>query len=353
MPTGDTGKQLQRSRDRRAKYRDEINRRRRELSAARRSLARAAVWQAYQQNPPAKNLPADQQLRLWLNAKGWNIRQLAREIGISARSVFDWLRGKHPPVRHHLSKLHEITGLECFTPPLPLPVQERRPKYVEEVRAAAAILKDLVIRCGLASREIRDLEISQVEPKGIRVRNGRLIRFGDGWHEVSPDLFKKWMSVAQPQKYLFFQLKPVDRGRPATGLWIVRMLKKAGVSIRRSQTPRVQHFASDAKRFGTGPRLLRHVRKVHLLSKTHSTAVWKQLVLATTNHISPIRSDAMRRRQRGRPVEKADTFAAAQKLHKGGMSWSKAAQRLTPRAFTQDPRKAAEALRKGAARLRT
>lgn len=42
----------------------------------------------------------------------WTVRQLAREIGVSARSVFDWLRGEYQPVGRMRRRLREITGIE-------------------------------------------------------------------------------------------------------------------------------------------------------------------------------------------------------------------------------------------------
>lgn len=340
----------ERSRNRRSAHAVDINARRREVVAQRREIERSERWAKYIANPPNPSLPPGYQLRLWLEAKSWNVRRLAIEIGVSARSIFDWINGKHPPVRHHLGKVHEITGLECFTPPLALDVRERRPKYVEEVQSGTAILKDLVIRCGLASREIRGLEVSHLEVKGIRTGKGRLIPFGDGWHEVSLDSFKKWMSVAQPQKYLFFQHKPVDRGRPATRLWIVRMLNKAGVSIRRSQTPRVQHFAGDAKRFGAGPRLLKHFRAFHGLSKTHSIAVWKQLIREGGSR-SLVGARPLK--NAGRKPQKTEIFKQAEVLHQNpGGSWPKIAKQLDPKAWAENPRKAAESIRQGVLRMK-
>jgi transcriptional regulator with XRE-family HTH domain len=265
------------SRAYRQQHRDAVNARRRQRAAQQRDREQAATWEAYQQNPAYKNLPSGEQLRLWLDAKGWTVRQCARHIGVSARSVHDWLNGTHPPDRPKRRRLYEATGLECFYSRVP----EKKPRYAEGSKLAAAVLRDLTIRCGLASREIRGIETSQVEARGIRMSAARFIRFGDAAHEVSGSAVKQWISSAQPTKYLFFQHKPVDRSRPGTPKWIIRMLKLAGVVVRRSQTPRIQHFANDAKRFGTGPRLLKHLREFHRLSKTHSTAVWKELIAGT------------------------------------------------------------------------
>lgn len=53
----------------------------------------------------------------------------------------------------------------------------------------------------------------------------------------------------------------------------------------------------------------------------------------------------------GRPEEKREVFLEAKKLHAAGFSWPKCAQRLTPHAFAEDPRKASTAVRIGVKRL--
>jgi transcriptional regulator with XRE-family HTH domain len=77
-------------------------------------LKQTARWSAYLSNPPDGSQPIGDQLRLWLDAKGWEVRQLARKIDVSARSVFNWLRGKHPPTGTHREKLYNLTGLRCL-----------------------------------------------------------------------------------------------------------------------------------------------------------------------------------------------------------------------------------------------
>lgn len=90
----------ERSRNRRRQFGEAINAQRRRRAADKRDIAAIERWARYVENRPDKTLPWDVQLKLWFAAqlKFQNKRQLARAIGVSSRSVFDWLRGKHPPV---------------------------------------------------------------------------------------------------------------------------------------------------------------------------------------------------------------------------------------------------------------
>ena len=336
----------QRARNARAERGDVINLRRRELAAQRRTAERERRWAAYQQDPPGSELPWNEQLRSWFEAqpKFATKRQLASEVGVSVRSVMDWFRGKHPPEGPRRRKLHEITQLECFRS------SERRPKYADQTRTAPALLKDLVEKCGLSSRELRRLEVSNVEAKGIRIPTGRLIPFGNEWHQVREAAVREWVAIAHPTSYLFFRLKPVDRNRPATAKWIVRMSRKAGISLRRSQSPRVRHFAVDAKRFGAGPRFLTHLKQVHGLSRTHSRAVWKELIEKSVKVGSKQKAPAIAPR-RGRPATKRHVFLEAKRLHAAGTSWADIAKKLVPEEFRKDWRAAKERIRIGVTKL--
>lgn len=93
---------------------DQIRRQARLRNAKRVEREREARWSAYVANLPDPGLPAAEQLRLWLRAKGWTVRRLADELGIVDGSASAWLTGRYQPSGEHLRKLHELTGLDCF-----------------------------------------------------------------------------------------------------------------------------------------------------------------------------------------------------------------------------------------------
>lgn len=338
----------------------EINAQRRKRWAARRAEKQAAAWKVYQQNPPDSHLPVGEQLRLWLDAKGWTVRQLAREVRVSARSVHDWIGGKHPPVGRKRRGLYDVTGLECF-------FAKRREKLPPAANVRAAdVMKDLVVRCGLNPSEVCNIQISQVTDRGIQISNKRLIQFGTGWERLDRAALEEWIVLARPERFLFFLRKPVDRSRPADSLWVLRALRSLGVRSRRSQTTRAWHFAGDFSRLGASRRFLTHLRRDHGLSKTGShealerlrrqkvllgeSGGWSAPADPGTAYLAfyPMKKKA----RRGRPTTKAAIFNAARKLRKQHLPWTGIAQQLTPKEFAEDPRRAAEAIRQGVRALR-
>lgn len=167
--------------------------------------------------------------------------ELAREIHVSRRTVLDWRNGKHPPVRSHRRKLYELTGLSCFADAADWKPRETPARKSGE-KAAVPLLHELVVRCGLATREIQQIRMSHIQNDGIRLSNGRFIPFGERWEEVNRSSFDEWRDRAKPTELLFFSRKPVDRQRPASGVWMTRALHASGVSMQRTEVARASRW---------------------------------------------------------------------------------------------------------------
>jgi len=352
---------IRKAREARRTHRQAINRRRRNLASEKRARQAQERWATYLQNTPSEALPWSEQLRLWFEAQPQlrNVRELARAVSVSPRSVFDWLRGKHPPVGRKRRKLYEISRLACFR----VVTRERRPPRAAQ-QEVPLIIRDLVVRCGLAPREIQMIRTANVELGGIRLSGGRLIPFGRKWEYVHQQPIETWISLAKPGEFLFFRQKPVNRDRPADRLWIVRQLHAANVKVRKSQAGRVHHFAGDFLRMDTKD-FLRHLQRKHGLSPSGAHSVRKELLkqrglaVAANRRVEGIDPEAAyavlypirNPRGAGRKATKTGIYAEAKRLHKAeGLSWPKIAKRLTPAEYAADPRKASEALRKGASR---
>lgn len=277
--------------------RDRINADRRMSNRERRRSERDERWHTYLLKPPSKDAHWSQQFRAWLKAQPFypGKRAFARAVGVSSRQVYDWLNGKSWPDRPRRRKLHEITGLECFA----VPRKEKRPERGAEA-AAAAVLKALVVRCGLANRQVRRLTVSQIEENGIRMGK-RLIAFGSGWHQVDRAPCVEWLAKATPSEFLFFQLKPVDRTRPTSAKWVIRMLRACGVEVDKRRGAHAAHFAEDSRRFGrTGSRLLRHLRLEHGLSKSGAREILSGSAKRTVQPAQRLKGGAVSLRQGGR-----------------------------------------------------
>lgn len=348
-----------RSRARRAKFRGAINSQRRVNAAKKRDQAASEKWASYQ--VPAVSLPWNEQLRIWFEAQPMfsNVRALARLLSVTPRSVFDWLRGKHPPVGRRRYKLYEITELACFR----VETRQKRPPQAA-LQQAPTIIRDLVVRCGLAPRDIQTLRAANVEQDGVRLPNGRLVRFGNKWEYVRLQPIETWISLAKPDEFLFFRQKPVDRGKPADRLWIGRQLRAAGIKMRTRQVGRMYHFAGDFLRMDS-KKFLQHVRREHGLSRSGVSSLNKDLLKrkdsvaagGAVERIDPEEAFSVlyplkNLRGAGRKAKKTSIFAEAKRLHeKEQLSWPKIAKRLTPDDWAKDTRNASEAIRKGAGRL--
>lgn len=265
---------LERVRKYRTDNREAVNTRRRKNAAAKRatSLEQTAT------EARAKLGRKPQTLNEWFptQARFSDWAQLAREIGVCRRTVLDWRTSKHPAVRGHRRRLFEITGLDCFADAANWKPREKPARKIGE-RAFVPVLAELVVRCGLATRELQQLRTSQIQTKGIQLASGRLILFGDKWEEVSRPALDAWLASARPTNFLFFLRKPVDRNRPVSAVWVSRVLHASGVSIRERRPARLRHFAGDFARLGSGERFLSHIRRVHALSKSGASGVLKVL----------------------------------------------------------------------------
>ena len=263
----DPERYVERTREHRRRHGKAINARRRELAAEKRGVelkrkaAHARIKLAREPRTLAEWFPTQARFSEWA--------QLAREVGVSRRTVLDWRTDKHPAVRGHRRKLYEITGLSYFADAANWKAREKPARKIGEA-AAVPLLAELVVRCGLPTRELRQLRLSQIEDKGIRLANGRLILFGEGWEQVSRGSLDAWLHRARPTELLFFSRKPVNRERPASGVWISRVLRASGVSIQERRSTRLRHFAGDFTLLGSGRRFTDHLRKTHRLSKSGS-----------------------------------------------------------------------------------
>lgn len=352
----DPEKYRQRSETRRQLFRPTINSRRRELSAAKR-LARL---EQEAQNDRDKLGREPQTINEWFLTQAMfsSWAQLGRTVGVSRTTMLDWRTGKHPPVRTHRKLLYEITGLPCFADAANWKPREKPARKVGE-KAAVPLLAELVVRSGLATRELQRIQVSQIKERGIQLDNGRIIPFGEGWEQVSHHSVDDWLERAKPMSWLFFSRKPVDRGQPASAVWISRALKAGGVTTQERRSARLRHFAGDFVRWGSGKRLLGHLTRVHNLSNSGARGILdalqrrKSLATGKLTGVSLDKAFDVLYRSAGRPATKVRIFEAASKLHGDGLSWPKIAQRLAAEEFAENPRRAAEALRKGVARLRT
>ena len=346
-----------RSRARRESQGEAINSQRRRRMAERRAeqLQRKAVQARARLNREPRTL--NEWFQAQVSFSKW--AQLARAIGVSRRTVLDWHTGKHPAVRGHRRKLYEMTGLACFADAAHWkPREEPARKTGEET--SVPLLAELVVCCGLATRELQRIRTSQIEDKGIRLANGRLILFGESWEQVSRKSLDAWLDRARPTDLLFFSRKPVDRSRPVSGVWISRVLRASGVSMQERRTARVRHFAGDFARLGSGERCLSHMRNVHALSKTGSHDVLvllqKRKALLSVNkrrlkggqpekafdELFPVKNEG------GRPAVKRQMFLAASRLRNDEhLAWPEIARRLDAGGYRDDPRKAGERMRLG------
>jgi hypothetical protein len=294
-------------------------------------------------------------------SKFFNWAQLARVAGVSRRTVFDWRNGKHPAVRVHRRKLYEITGLACFADAANWKPREKPARKIGE-EGAVALLAELVVRCGLATREIQRLRIPNPEDVGIRLGNGRLIPFGDKWEEVSRASLDSWLTRARPTDYLFFSRKPVDRNRPVSSVWIARTLRATGILLQRRRAARLRHFAGDFARLGSGKRFTDHLARIHGLSRSGSREALE--ILRTQK--ARISDQALTKcepkdafdllfplkNKGGRPAVKREMFLDAKRLKDTeDISWPEIARRLDPNGFKESPRKAGERIRLGVTSL--
>lgn len=190
----------------------------------------------------------------------------------------DWRNGKHPPVRGYRRRLYEITGLTCYGDAANWEPREKPCRKIGEERAVP-LLAELVVRCGLPTREVKQIRLSQIETDGIRLGSGRFIRFDEReWEKVNRASLDAWVERAGPTNYLFYSRKPVDRDRPASAQWIATTLQASGTSLRRSQSAWLHHAAGDFARLGGGRKgFLHHMRSVHGLSKGGAATLWQVL----------------------------------------------------------------------------
>jgi transcriptional regulator with XRE-family HTH domain len=254
-----------RSRTRRRLHGAEINRRRRQLYAQESSagLEQRAARARAELGRTAHTL--NEWFQTQAKFSSW--AQFAREMGVSRRTVHDWRIGAFPPARGHRRRLYELTGLRCFADAAGWRPRETSARRMGE-EPAVRLLADLVVRCGLATRELQRLRVSQIEEHGLRLAGGRFISFGEGWEQVSRGSLDDWLRRARPAELLFYSRRPVDRGQPVSRSWISRVLKAGGIQIHRGRTARIHHFAGDFKRLGDGGRFVKHLRRVHGLSRS-------------------------------------------------------------------------------------
>jgi hypothetical protein len=123
-------------------------------------------------------------------------------------------------------------------------LRERQPQGTR-TPAAVAVIKDLILNCGLSNKEIRELRISQISDGGIDLGPGRLLRFGTSTHCVSKQALEAWLGEAKPKDYLFYRRVPPDLRMPADRLWVINMAKRAGIPTQRSVSLRMKHFKDD------------------------------------------------------------------------------------------------------------
>lgn len=143
---------------------------------------------------------------------------------------------------------------------------------------AVLLVKELVLNCGLSTKEIRALRVSQIKPDGIPMSTHKFVKFGEERHCVSKSALDAWLSEARPKDYLFYRNRPRDHSKPVSPSWIVDVIKNFGVKVRRSRSIRTDHFEEDSNRFQDMRALHLHFRHFHGLSYTQSWALTKSLV---------------------------------------------------------------------------
>lgn len=347
------------ARERRRKHGAAINTRRRQLAAQKRSadLERRASQARTKLGREPQTLdewfPTQSKFSEWA--------QLARAIGVSRRTVLDWRTGKHPALRGHRRKLYEITSLACFADAANWNPREKPARKIGE-RPAIPLLKELVVRCGLATREIQRLHISQIQEDGIHLPSGRLIAFGEKWEQVGRASLDDWLNRARPTNLLFFSRKPVDRDRTVSGVWISRAMRASGVRMRERRTARLSHVAGDFARLGSGKRFTDHLVRIHGLSRSGACEALEilrtQKARTSEQALSKCEpQDAFDllfppKNKGGRPAVKRQMFLEARRLKDTeDLSWPEVARRLDPGGFKENPRKAGERMRLGVTSL--
>jgi len=344
-----------RSRNRRRLHAVDINARRRKLAAQKRIEGLVQSAEEARRKLGREPQTLDEWFPTQSDFSEW--AQVARAIGVSRTTMLDWRKGAHLAVRGHRRRLYELTRLACFADASNWKPREAHARKIGEI-AAVPLLEEFVVRCGLASREIRGIRLCQIQDSGIRFDGGRFIRFGEKWEEVSQASLNDWLDRAKPTDLLFFSRKPVDRGLKASGAWISRVLHASGVKMHERRAARLRHFAGDFARLGAGKRFLDHLRRVHGLSESGA----RENVESLQKRRAHIREGALSqvepkdaydllfptRNKGGRPPMKRKVLLEAKKLHAAGKSWNEIARALLPDEFTANQARARERIRKGA-----
>jgi DNA-binding NarL/FixJ family response regulator/transcriptional regulator with XRE-family HTH domain len=182
---------------------------------------------------------------MWLDAKGWKVAELARELAISPRSVFDWLRGAHPPADEHRRELHRITGLECFR------ASESENLLKPKAAAARCYVPDLeAYRADAALEEARgeatDIVCRECGLRAKRLQPHIVTAHSDGLLEWLRDHHPRVLEPKRPRNFalLAYRLK-WGYGRRAP-------LASKGVRSRLREVARQEHLALKARVSGHG-----------------------------------------------------------------------------------------------------
>jgi hypothetical protein len=132
--------------------------------------------------------------------------------------------------------------------------------------AFAALVKELALRGGLHSKEIRHLRRSQIKPDGIDLGPSRFIPFGSGPHTVTHQLVGDWIEQAKPRDFIFYQRRPQNHHKPMGST-------KLGLPALREA-----HFQEDLRNATHLRKLRLHFQGFHALSPAYSYRLIRQFV---------------------------------------------------------------------------
>src|SRR5437773_2193619 len=136
------------------------------------------------------------------------------------------------------------------------------------------LVRHLAHNCGLSTRELRWLHVTDIQSDGLRIRPARahriparVIPFGSGWDLVSKPLLDTYGSAQEPKECLFFSRSPRDKKKSISRQTLEAAIAKLGGDT--ITALREQHFREDFNRARSPLEARFHLRNVHGLSNVH------------------------------------------------------------------------------------
>lgn len=130
-----------------------------------------------------------------------------------------WTRQSHPrlpALRETLLSIKEQRQLLAQAEKLRVP-EHTSPNVISKKKldiASVRLQLELKLKCGLKPEEFLKLRYRDVGSTGIKLSGGRVIAFGQGYHQVERRILDSYLQMFGPWKsddYLFYRRKPLDR----------------------------------------------------------------------------------------------------------------------------------------------